>query len=96
METPGRARRPRKSIIPSERGTEASDETGGPEVVKKRSAKGYASNRGQANGSAVPNGHAEERVKVLEEEEDPRIDYTGHLEFGGSWGVSAMMIGFPL
>lgn len=27
---------------------------------------------------------------------DPRIDNSGHFEFGGSWGVSAMMIGFPM
>lgn len=26
---------------------------------------------------------------------DPKIDYSGHKEFGGSLGVSAMMIGFP-
>lgn len=27
---------------------------------------------------------------------DPKIDYSGHFEFGGSYGVSAIMIGFPL
>lgn len=27
---------------------------------------------------------------------DYRVDYSGHKEFGGSFGVSAMMIGFPL
>jgi delta24(24(1))-sterol reductase len=27
---------------------------------------------------------------------DPKVDYSGYFEFGGSWGVSAMMIGFPL
>ena len=27
---------------------------------------------------------------------DPKIDYSGHFEFGGSLGVSAIMIGFPL
>lgn len=27
---------------------------------------------------------------------DPKIDYSGTFEFGGSFGVSAMMIGFPL
>ena len=27
---------------------------------------------------------------------DPKVDYSGIFEFGGSWGVSAMMIGFPL
>ncbi|CAL3967765.1 unnamed protein product [Diplocarpon coronariae] len=27
---------------------------------------------------------------------DPKIDYSGHFDFGGSIGVTAMMIGFPL
>lgn len=27
---------------------------------------------------------------------DPKIDFSGHFEFGGSLGVTAMMIGFPL
>ena len=27
---------------------------------------------------------------------DPKIDYSGHYEFGGSAGVLAMMIGFPM
>lgn len=26
---------------------------------------------------------------------DPKVDTSGHFEFGGSWGVTAMMIGFP-
>lgn len=31
-----------------------------------------------------------------EDGKDPKVDYSGHFEFGGSWGVSAVMIGFPL
>jgi delta24(24(1))-sterol reductase len=27
---------------------------------------------------------------------DPKVDYSGHFDFGGSFGVTAMMIGFPL
>lgn len=27
---------------------------------------------------------------------DPKVDYSGHFEFGGSLGVLSMMIGFPL
>ncbi|KAJ5682549.1 ERG4/ERG24 ergosterol biosynthesis protein [Penicillium macrosclerotiorum] len=27
---------------------------------------------------------------------DPRVDYSGHFEFGGSWGCLAVMIVFPL
>jgi len=27
---------------------------------------------------------------------DPKVDHSGHFEFCGPWGVSAMMIGFPI
>ena len=27
---------------------------------------------------------------------DPKIDHSGHFDFFGSWGVSVMMVGFPL
>ncbi|KAK5798329.1 hypothetical protein VI817_004620 [Penicillium citrinum] len=35
-------------------------------------------------------------VDGWEEGLDPKIDYSGHYEFGGSPGVLAMMIGFPM
>ena len=35
-------------------------------------------------------------VDGWEEGLDPKIDYSGHYEFGGSPGVLAMMIGFPI
>jgi delta24(24(1))-sterol reductase len=35
-------------------------------------------------------------VDGWEEGKDPKIDYSGHFEFGGSVGVSCLMIGFPL
>lgn len=35
-------------------------------------------------------------VDGWEEGLDPKIDYSGHYEFGGSLGVLSMMIGFPL
>jgi delta24(24(1))-sterol reductase len=56
---------------------------------------------GHVNGSST-NGTAKKvdtESKVVdgwEEGKDPKIDYTGHFDFGGSWGVSAMIIGFPL
>ena len=43
---------------------------------------------GRKSNSKIVDGWAEGK--------DPRVDYSGHVEFGGSWGVSAMMIGFPL
>ena len=48
-----------------------------------------------ANGAA--NGAANRPVKSQRsEEQDHRVDDSGHFEFGGSWGVSAMMVVFPL
>ncbi|CAI7583889.1 unnamed protein product [Penicillium manginii] len=35
-------------------------------------------------------------VDGWEEGLDPKVDYSGHKEFGGSAGVLAMMIGFPM
>jgi Delta24(24(1))-sterol reductase len=53
---------------------------------------------GHANGNAV-NGHAKAgQPKVIDgwkEGEDPKIDHSGHFEFGGSFGTSLLMIGFP-
>lgn len=48
-----------------------------------------------ANGG-LANGSVEKNSVVDREQQDPRIDTSGHFEFGGSWGVSAIMIGFPL
>ncbi len=53
-------------------------------------------------GKPRSNGHGkgtnEHQKKVIdgwEEGKDPRVDYSGHFEFGGSWVVAAMMVGFP-
>ncbi|KAJ5518486.1 C-24(28) sterol reductase [Penicillium expansum] len=35
-------------------------------------------------------------VDGWEEGLDPKVDYSGHFEFGGSLGVLSMMIGFPM
>jgi Delta24(24(1))-sterol reductase len=57
---------------------------------------------GHANGTFI-NGAAKKAdpkpskvVDGWEEGKDPKIDYSGHFDFGGSFGVTAMMIGFPL
>ncbi|THC90129.1 hypothetical protein EYZ11_010412 [Aspergillus tanneri] len=48
------------------------------------------------------NGHvhsSQKKPRIVdgwEEGKDPKIDYSGHFEFGGSFGVLSMMIGFPL
>lgn len=47
----------------------------------------------KTNGSAAA---AEKVVDGWKPGMDPKVDYSGRYEFGGSLGVSAMMIGFPL
>lgn len=54
----------------------------------------------QANGHAKEmNGHAKlPKGKVVDGWEvgtDPKIDRSGHKEFGGGWGCSALILGFP-
>lgn len=68
------------------------------------SANGYGTINGHANGEAngAVNGVAKKDdgehkiVDGWEVGKDPKIDYSGHFDFGGSFGVTAMMIGFPL
>ena len=113
VETPGRKRGPRKSVIPSNP-FDSDDSTPPPSIgladsvekARKESAtlNGALSNgngdasshvNGYANGHA--NGHASGHAKPTRVEvTDPTVDSTGQFEFGGSLGVSAMMIGFPL
>ncbi|KIW29313.1 uncharacterized protein PV07_05137 [Cladophialophora immunda] len=75
--------------------------------VEPEAMNGHAN--GHANGHIKPtaNGHitkTESQEKVSAERlvdgwrpgMDPRVDASGHLEFGGSLGVTAMMVGFPL
>lgn len=50
----------------------------------------------ETNGSLNGNGYVKQAVNGREHIKDPRIDNSGHVEFGGSLGVSAMMVGFPL
>lgn len=72
-------------------------------------ASNGASNGHASNGSTKPvsngdvkkaNGvHKEAKKEVIDGWEvgtDPRIDRSGHVDFGGSFGVGAMMLGFPL
>ncbi len=72
-------------------------------VTNGHASNGIATN-GHTNGHAT-NIHAKEKVetpaqvKVIDGWEvgtDPKVDSDPHFDFGGSWGVSAMMIGFPL
>lgn len=85
-------------------------DTVGPRSTRKPSSR--AKKAEQTNGHAGPNGHAngtltncsekkaaEKQKKVIDGWEvgkDPKIDYSGHFEFGGSIGVSCVMVVFPL
>lgn len=67
-----------------------------PAASKKKADSLTTSKQRKPNGSPTVNGKARKSVKPLEGGKDPKIDDSGHFEFGGPWGVSAMMIGFPL
>ncbi len=61
--------------------------------TRRRTVNGIAKLNGTANRHAEGN---KTTIDGSREGKDPRIDYSGHFEFGGAWGVSAMMVGFPL
>lgn len=69
------------------------DETESPDPeVKEEEPKTPAKAHGHSNGST-------EKKHIVDgwaEGMDPKVDYSGHFEFGGSWGVLAMMLGFPV
>lgn len=49
-----------------------------------------------SNGKTTDTKPASRVVDGWEEGLDPKVDYSGHFEFGGSLGVLSMMIGFPM
>jgi Delta24(24(1))-sterol reductase len=77
-----------------------------PSTIKRRRKSNRFANGGEnittnghANGHTDANGHAELDNKVIDgwrKGMDPKVDYSNQFEFGGSAGVTAMMIGFPL
>lgn len=90
VETPTRRSKARKSTA-----RDASSEAS-PDNARRNDDGKTPGKKNQANGSAHLNGSANGHATSPVKGKDPRIDYTGHYEFGGSWGVTAMMIGFPL
>ena len=110
VETPGRKRRSRKSGVAAakDEDSDAVDSSPGladdtievestPSIRRRKDTKMA---NGMSNGSA--NGHITKHIissKLVdgwEEGKDPKVDYSNRFEFGGSWGVSAIIIGFPL
>jgi Delta24(24(1))-sterol reductase len=69
-------------------------------IMNGHATNGFAINghvNGAANGST--NMHQTMTPKIVDGWApglDPKVDYSRHFDFGGSWGVTAMMIGFPL
>ena len=63
-----------------------------PKSPRRRAA---APANGAANGAA-PHPAKAKVVDGWRQGDDPRVDHSGHKEFGGAWGVSAMMLFFPL
>jgi Delta24(24(1))-sterol reductase len=54
---------------------------------------------GLTNGLTIEGEKELKKARIVdgwEEGKDPKVDYSGHFEFGGSYGVSALMICFPL
>lgn len=72
------------------------------EEASEGEEKGRANGHINGNTNGHTNGHTNgstKKPRVIDgwvEGSDPKIDYSGEFEFGGSWGVLSMMIGFPL
>lgn len=71
--------------------TEDEDET-----PSKPATNGKTSTPKSKSKSKSKSKNASRLVDGWEEGLDPKVDYSGHYEFGGSLGVLSMMIGFPL
>ncbi|KAI7282541.1 Delta(24(24(1)))-sterol reductase like protein [Hortaea werneckii] len=97
VETPGTKRRSGKAGS-SERSPSPLDDktTNGHSTVRDNEAKG--AKKSTANGAGKDmNGAPKGRViDGWLEGSDPKIDVNPHFDFGGTPGVTAMMIGFPL
>jgi delta24(24(1))-sterol reductase len=74
-------------------------------MIEKAITNGHATNgsaiNGHVNGAANGSTNMQQTMapKIVDGWApglDPKVDYSGHFDFGGSWGVTAMMIGFPL
>lgn len=87
VETPGTQRRSRKSEVTSEQSQSDDDNV----------ANGNGNGIKPANG-ALKSSKSKAKGQIVDGwlvGGDPRIDADPHFDFGGSLGVTAMMIGFP-
>lgn len=111
IETPGR-RSTRKSLAFEMSENDASDSSATrSKSTTRRRTSGKVKNEEEEETPVTPapatNGKAatpqetkaKSKSRIVdgwEEGLDPKIDYSGHYEFGGSLGVLSMMIGFPM
>jgi Delta24(24(1))-sterol reductase len=65
-------------------------------VENSRDRKEDSAANGSANGTAKKPAEKPRIIDGWAEGLDPKIDHSGILDFGGSWGTLAMMTGFPL
>lgn len=96
VETPSRrVTRSRASISPDVSDT-ADSSSAAPSKRVTRSKAASPTNGSAAPEKATTNGSAEKHEAVENPSaKPPNVEYTEHFEFGGSWGVLAMMILFP-
>ncbi|CAI6335938.1 unnamed protein product [Periconia digitata] len=107
VETPGRRKYSRKSVIPDDDALESTpvpEPTRGAIAFDLKQENGPAKANGHSNG--LTNGHTngdangsaktrDRKISVSKHENWGPRDISGEREFGGSFGMSAMMIGFP-
>ncbi|PWY91284.1 hypothetical protein BO70DRAFT_368413 [Aspergillus heteromorphus CBS 117.55] len=103
IETPGR-RVTRSSVAPEDAFDSAAEvQDRSKSAPRRRASPRVKTEEIEENTKLATNGRADaptgKKTRIVdgwEEGKDPRVDYSGHFEFGGSWGVLSMMIGFPL
>ncbi|KAI9716524.1 MAG: hypothetical protein M1812_005255 [Candelaria pacifica] len=84
VETPHRRTRQRQSATPDSKADTLEEFSPEEQTVEVQVPVTHQETNGVLN-----------RSLGVKEVKDPKVDYSGHFEFGGSWGVGAMMIGFP-
>ncbi|KAG6302005.1 hypothetical protein E4U09_004010 [Claviceps aff. purpurea] len=80
---------------------DAAISTNGPTAVRTGApSNGFSSEKSStSNASTKPKAAESAKAGVIDgwiEGQDPKIDYSGEFEFGGSWGTLSMMLLFPV
>lgn len=109
VETPGRRVTRTSAALTSENSADDASDSAAPKSTTRRRTPAAAKDEDTESSEQEQkqddvkkaNGHADGTGKPRIVDGwapgmDHKIDYSGHVEFGGSWGVLSMMIGFPL